>query len=315
MGNFDVICLGNSAVDVPLCPVGPEIFSYDSYPIDRIIPQVGGSGTNVSTILSRLGKRVKLITLLGDDMLGDFLIRHCQRNGIDTSSIARRSDIDTPLSVGLVRADGERGFVVSKSSSTFSFCAEDVNSADFAGAKAMVFSSIFIMPRFDDAGLTKVFSDAQKAGLVVCADMMRSRTGQRIDAIATALSHVDYFFANFEEAEFLTSQSAYHSMSQVLLDAGVKHVLIKNGKEGCYIRDNETEQLLPAFLNEHPVDTIGAGDNFAAGFVAALLDGLTFPEAARFANATAAISVGAPGSTNGVQSKEQVEALLRQASV
>ena len=311
MADFDVICVGNSAVDVPLHPVGPEIFSYDSYPIDRIIPQVGGSGTNVSTILSRLGKRVKLITLLGSDMLGDFLIRNCQENGVDTSSIVRSSEIDTPLSVGLVRADGERGFVVSKSSSTFSFCADHVNPADFAGAKAMVFSSIFIMPKFDDAGLTKVFSAAQAAGLIVCADMMRSRTGEKIDAIRSALRHVDYFFANFEEAEFLTSQSTYHSMSQVLLDAGVKHVLIKNGKEGCYIRDGEMEQLLPAFLNDHPVDTIGAGDNFAAGFVAALLDGLTFPEAARFANATAAISVGAPGSTNGVRSKEQVQALLR----
>lgn len=314
MANFDVICVGNSAVDVPLCPVGPEIFSYDSYPIDRIIPQVGGSGTNVSTILSRLGKRVKLITLLGDDMLGEFLIRHCQANGIDTSSIVRSSAVDTPLSVGLVRKDGERGFVVSKSSSTFSFCAEDVDPSDFAGAKAMVFSSIFIMPRFDDAGLTKVFSAAQAAGLVVCADMMRSRTGERIDAIRSALSHVDYFFANFEEAQFLTSQSTYQSMSQVLLDAGVKHVLIKNGREGCYIRDRETERLLPAFLNEHPVDTIGAGDNFAAGFAAALLDGLPFPEAARFANATAAISVGAPGSTNGVQCREQVEALLQRVS-
>ena len=311
MADFDVICVGNSAVDVPLHPVGPEIFSYDSYPVDRIIPQVGGSGTNVSTILSRLGKRVKLITLLGSDMLGDFLIRNCQENGVDTSSIVRSSEIDTPLSVGLVRADGERGFVVSKSSSTFSFCADHVNPADFAGAKAMVFSSIFIMPKFDDAGLTKVFSAAQAAGLIVCADMMRSRTGEKIDAIRSALRHVDYFFANFEEAEFLTSQSTYHSMSQVLLDAGVKHVLIKNGKEGCYIRDGEMEQLLPAFLNDHPVDTIGAGDNFAAGFVAALLDGLTFPEAARFANATAAISVGAPGSTNGVRSKEQVQALLR----
>lgn len=311
MGKFDVICVGNSAVDVPLHPVSPEIFSYDSYPIDRIIPQVGGSGTNVSTILSRLGKSVKLITLLGNDMLGDFLIRHCESNGIDTSSIVRSSQVDTPLSIGLVRADGERGFVVSKSSSTFSFCAEHVNPADFSGAKALVFSSIFIMPQFDDAGLTKIFSAAKEAGLIVCADMMRSRTGQRIEAITSALQYVDYFFANYEEAEFLTSQSTYNTMAQTLLNAGVKHVLIKNGKEGCYIRDNETECMLPAYRNDHPVDTIGAGDNFAAGFVSALLDGMTFLDAARFANATAAISVGAPGSTNGVQNKVQVESFLR----
>ena len=303
---FDVICVGNAAVDVPLHPVAPDIFDYDSYPIDRIIPQAGGSGNNVSIILSRLGLPVKLVTLLGNDMLGDYLVQNSQNNNVDTSSIIRSNEVDTPLSIGLVRADGERGIVVSKSSSTFNFCADHVNTADFAGAKALVFSSIFIMPKFDDPGLTKVFSAAQEQGLIVCADMMRSRTGERMDAIINSLRYVDYFFANFEEAEFLTQENNYHAMAQKLLDAGVKHVLIKNGKEGCYIRDNEIEQILPAFLNEHPVDTIGAGDNFAAGFVSALLDGKSFADAARFANATAAISVGAPGSTNGIKSKKQV---------
>lgn len=311
MNKFDVICVGNSAVDVPLCPVGPEVFSYDSYPVNRIIPQVGGSGTNVSTILARLGKRVKLVTLLGKDMLGDFLVRSCQENGVDTESILRSNTVDTPLSVGLVRPDGERGFVVSKSSSTFAFCAEQVNSSCFIGAKAMIFSSIFIMPKFDNAGLTKIFSDAHDAGLIVCADMMKSRTGQRLDAVAGALSHVDYFFANLEEASFLTNKTDLREIAQVLLDVGIKHLLIKDGRHGCYIWDALTEEHIPAFCNEHPVDTIGAGDNFAAGFVAALLDGLSFREAARFANATAAISVGAPGSTNGVRCKEQVENFLR----
>lgn len=311
MSKFDVICVGNSAVDVPLCPIGPEVFSYDSYPIDRIIPQVGGSGTNVSTILARLGKRVKLVTLLGRDMLGDFLLRSCQENGVDTSSVVRSDAVDTPLSVGLVRPDGERGFVVSKSSSTFAFCADQVDPACFAGARAMVFSSIFIMPQFDDAGLTKIFSAAHNAGLIVCADMMKSRTGQRLDAVAETLRHVDYFFANLEEASFLTGREKIEEIALVLLEAGVKHLLVKNGRHGCYIWDGSTEEHIPAFCNDHPVDTIGAGDNFAAGFVSALLDGYSFRDSARFANATAAISVGAPGSTNGVHSKEQVESFLQ----
>ena len=230
MSKFDVVCVGNSAVDVPLCPVGPEVFSYDSYPIDRIIPQVGGSGTNVSTILARLGKRVKLVTLLGRDMLGDFLIRNCQENGVDTSYIVRSGTVDTPLSVGLVRSDGERGFVVSKSSSTFAFSADQVAPACFAGARAMVFSSIFIMPQFDDAGLSRIFSAAHSAGLIVCADMMKSRTGQRLDAVAGALRHVDYFFANLEEASFLTGREKLEEIANA--HAGVERTYaIQAGRE------------------------------------------------------------------------------------
>lgn len=306
MGAFDVICVGNSAVDAPLYPVGPEIFDYDSYPVDRIIPQVGGSGTNVATILARMGLKTKLMTLLGDDMLGDFLVRHCQASGIDTSSILRSKAVDTPLSIGLVRENGERGFVVSRSSGTFFFNAGDVDTSAFDGAKALVFSSIFIMPKFDGPGLRRIFSAARDRGLVVCADMMKSRDGLRLEAIREAMPYVDYFFANREEAAFLTERETEAEMAAVLLEAGVGHVLIKNGGEGCYIRDRETQAQLPAFRNEHLVDTIGAGDNFAAGFVTGLLDGLDFAGAARFANATASISVGAPGSTNGVRSKEQV---------
>ena len=312
MGAFDVICVGNSAVDAPIYPVGPEIFDYDAYPVDRIIPQVGGSGTNVATILARMGLRTKLMTLLGDDMLGDFLVRHCQANGIDTSSILRSKAVDTPLSIGLVRANGERGFVVSRSSSTFSFCAEDVDTAVFAGARALVFSSVFIMPKFDGPGLRKIFSAARDQGLTVCADMMKSRDGLRLDSIREAMAYVDYFFANREEAAFLTERDAEAEMAAVLLEAGIGHVLIKNGGEGCYIRDQEIEKRLPAFRNEHLVDTIGAGDNFAAGFVTALLDGMDFAGAARFANATASISVGAPGSTNGVRSRAQVMEFLEE---
>ena len=61
---------------------------------------------------------------------------------------------------------------------------------------------------------------AREAGLIVCADMMRSRTGQRMDAIASALPYVDYFFANFEEAAFLTSQPTLNAMGKALLDGG-----------------------------------------------------------------------------------------------
>lgn len=100
MSTPDVICVGNSAVDVPVRPASVDMFTTDSYPIDRIVPTVGGSGTNVSTILSRLGVSTKLITLLGQDMLGDFLLAHCRQNGIDTSDTVRSAEVDSPCPSG-----------------------------------------------------------------------------------------------------------------------------------------------------------------------------------------------------------------------
>ena len=306
MNKFDVVCIGNAAVDVPLNYIDEKVFTTDSYAIDRILPTVGGSGTNVSTVLTHLGKKVKLITLLGNDLLGDYLVDHCRNTGIDVSHIVRRDTVDTPLSIGIVKPDGERNFIVSKSSSTFHFSADDVSLEALNNVQLLHFASIFIMPRFDCEGLSKIFRQAKKKGIIVCADMMKSRTGKRLDAIESALAYVDYFFANDEEASFLTSLAEDADISRRLMDCGVGNVVIKKGKRGCYIRNAEIEENCPAFLSEEVIDTIGAGDNFAAGFITGILDGLSFRDCARFANATASISVEAVGSTSGVKNKQQV---------
>ena len=65
-------------------------------------------------------------------------------------------------------------------------------------------------------------------------------------------------------------------------------------------------EIIPACPDTRCIDTTGAGDNFAAGFFAALLDGRSFADCARFANAAAAVSVEAVGASTGVQSAEQV---------
>ena len=59
------------------------------------------------------------------------------------------------------------------------------------------------------------------------------------------------------------------------------------------------------------IDTIGAGDNFAAGFITALLDGKELINCAQFANATASIAVQNPGATTGVMNKKQVEEVFK----
>jgi len=306
MKRTDVICIGNAAVDVPLYYVDEKIFTTDSYMIERIVPMVGGSGLNVSTVLTHLGKKVKLVTMLGNDMLGDFLIEHCLSTGIDVTSIIRSNEVDTPLSIGIVKKDGERSFIVSKSSSTFHLCSDDIDKSVFKGAKILDIASIFIMPRLDCGGLIEIFREAKHEGLLICADMMKSRIGERLDAISSAFPYVDYFFANYDEASFITELSDKPDIADKLIASGVKHVIIKDGKRGCYIKSSDRQAECPAFINKDLVDTIGAGDNFTAGFITGILDGLSFVECAYFANATASISVGATGATAGVKTKQQV---------
>jgi sugar/nucleoside kinase (ribokinase family) len=301
----DVLCVGNSAVDVPLKPMDLGVFSIESYPVDRIVPTIGGSATNVSVIATRLGLRVALATLLGDDMLGKFILSYCRENGVDVSSVAIDSGVDTPLSVGLVRADGERTFVVSKASSTFKFGVADIDLSRIADARLLDIASIFINPRLDNEGLRTLFREARGHGVTICADMMKSRDGKRLADIREALSFVDYFFPNYEEASELTGKKDIDDIADAILAAGVKNVVIKSGSDGCFVKNALTSVSIPAYRDESPVDTIGAGDNFVAGFLTAILEGADIVECARFANAVAAVSVGAPGATNGVRNRQQ----------
>ena len=85
---------------------------------------------------------------------------------------------------------------------------------------------------------------------------------------------------------------------------------MKIGKRGCYIRNASGAMIVPACKDVTAIDTIGAGDNFASGFIAGLLQGKDIRDCAIYANCTAAISVQYSGATAGVQNKEMVEKML-----
>jgi sugar/nucleoside kinase (ribokinase family) len=100
-------------------------------------------------------------------------------------------------------------------------------------------------------------------------------------------------------------------ISEILLDAGVKHVVIKTGKDGCYIRSSTECHCVPSYSKANRVDTTGAGDNFAAGFIVGILDGLSLLECGQFANGVASVSIQTVGATTGVQNRQQVYALMK----
>ena len=104
----------------------------------------------------------------------------------------------------------------------------------------------------------------------------------------------------------------HYQIADCFLACGVKTVVIKTGKDGCFIKRGDMTMKVPAVAGITAIDTIGAGDNFASGFIAALLEGKNLRECARFANATAAISVLSVGATTGVKNRKLVEQLLEE---
>lgn len=95
--DLDVIIIGAAIVDLPLRPVSKEVFDVVSYPVDGIAMTIGGDAINESTIITRLGHKVALMSCIGVDVAGAFVLDHCKRTGIDTKYIKQDPTIDTSI--------------------------------------------------------------------------------------------------------------------------------------------------------------------------------------------------------------------------
>lgn len=310
MDNLDVLCVGASVVDIPLRPVDAGVFDRVSHPVDDISMQVGGDALNESIVLARLGARTGLVTAVGDDAAGSFIISRARSEGVDVSRVRIRKGMTTSLNVGLVRPDGERTFITNRNGSLWTTRESDLDvGGPLGSARILAFGSIFNNPLVSGEWMASLFRRARAAGMTVCADMVPSRAGAGLEDIAEALGYVDYFFPNADEAVGLTGAADERRAAAVLVDHGVANVVLKMGGRGCLVCSAHATELVPA-IRQRAVDTTGAGDNFVAGYIRALLRGADPVDAAVFANGVAAVSVGALGATAGVRSLAQVEELI-----
>lgn len=310
---LDAVCVGAAIVDIPLQPVNRDMFEIESFPLQQISMTIGGDAINEATIMSRLGHRIGLMSMVGRDAVGNFIIEHCEKNGIDYSGIKVREGIDTSISVGLVTADGERTFVTNRNGSLWKMTIDDVDLSRLKEARLLSLASIFNNPLLDCQALVKIFQEAKAQDMIICADMIKARLGETLDDIREALGYVDYFFPNYDEACLMTEETELEKIADKFLDCGIQHVVIKTGRKGCYIKSQDGSVLeVPAMKGITAIDTIGAGDNFASGFITAILEGKSLKECAEFANVTASISVQSIGATTGVQKREQVDERLKE---
>lgn len=295
--SYDAIIIGASIVDLPACPVDASVFTAGSHPVDRLAFQVGGDAINEATILSHLGAEVKLISKIGRDLGGEFILQHCLRHGIDTSSFVTDPSMDTGINIVLIEKNGERSFITSQSGGLRQLKPEDIDLSVFPESSLLCFASIFVFPYFQNDDLVRIFSEAKKNGMTLCADMTKCKNGETTEDIRDALSYLDFIFPNLQEAQMVTRREDPDEAADAFLDCGVKHVIIKLGKQGCLIKSQKERILVPAVPDAICIDTTGAGDNFAAGFLYGLIKKKPLYECGRLANETAARCIAKMGAT------------------
>ncbi len=294
-----VLSCGNMVLDILVRPVDQIRFDTTTW-VQDIVQHLGGNGANTSYTLARLGVRARLCGVMGQDAFGDLVFARLTSAGVDTTLVSR-IDAPTPTTVGLVQSNGSRAFLHRPGSSADAFTEVPEFTDQFIdGCRAFHLANPFALPSMrSHAG--EMVKRARSAGLRTSLDTGWDAREEWMKVVGPCLPYVDYFFANDEETRMLTNAPDSEAAAAALLSQGVGTVVVKLGAAGCAVYKRDLELRVPGFSVE-AIDTTGAGDCFAGGFLAGLEHGATLEGCARLANACGALSVTRLGATEGILS-------------
>lgn len=240
--------------------------------IDEIGLYSGGCAANTALSLARLGIPVDVLACVGCDEFGDFIARTLERGGVGASAVVRAREYQTSSTVVLVSEDGERSFLHCTGANG-AMRPEQFPDQLLARYGILHMGGALLLPGFDGQPMASVLARARALGLVTVLDTAYDRTGRWMQTLGFCLPHVDVLMAGRNEAAGLTGAGDPDGMADGFLARGVGRVAIKLGGEGCLLKSAGERHRLPAF-DLPVVDTTGAGDAFAAGFLAGLHSGL-----------------------------------------
>ncbi len=305
--NPEIIIIGAAIIDILVRPASEEVFHTGTYGAEEIRMSTGADAMNEAMILARMGRRVQMETILGQDEAGRYLLERCREEGIEIPEHCIREQLPTGINVVLVEENGERHFLTSSAGSLRHLSLSDVEMPFPESAEIICFASMFVFPNINAPELRTIFSQAKAQGKVLCVDMTKRKQGETVEEMAPALKYVDYLFPNAAEACLLTGldepsdtdpeawESTVAEAAERLLAVDVKNCVIKCGAKGCYVRNGQDAFWVPAEEGVSCVDTTGAGDSFVAGFLNGLLEGKSLWDCAREGNNCGARSIGEVG--------------------
>ncbi|WP_295379838.1 sugar kinase [uncultured Pseudacidovorax sp.] len=275
-----------------------------------------GAETNVAIGLARLGLRVGWASRLGTDSMGRALLATMQAEGIDCSHVVCDATQRTGFQFKGRVTDGSDPPVEyhRKGSAASQMRPEDIDEAWLCSARHLHATGVFAavsettlptahrtLDLMRAAGRSISFDPNLRPTLWASTERMR----ECINALA---AKADWVLPGLEEGRLLTGEATPEGIARFYRAAGASLVVVKLGPDGAYY-DSATAGCgqVPGFPVEQVIDTVGAGDGFAAGVVSALLEGRSVPEAVRRGAWIGARAVQVLGDTEGLPTRVQLQ--------
>ena len=301
---FDIVALGEAMVEFNQTRAGESHY----------LQGFGGDTSNMAIAAARQGARTAYVTRVGGDEFGRMLLDLWRHEGVETQAVA--TDKNAHTGVYFVNHDPS-GHVFSylrSGSAASRMRVEDlpldlIRSSAFLQASGI---SLGISANASDCVLA-AFEVARASGVRVALDsnlrlklwpLARARA-----VISAAAAMADYFFPSLEDAQALSDLSDHAAIIDWAHGLGARTVMLKLGAQGVVVSDGVRRETIPGF-KVSAVDATGAGDCFCGAFLARLAAGDTQWEAARYANAAAALSTKGYGAVAPIPAPKAVRELL-----
>jgi len=265
----------------------------------------GGKGANQAVAAARAGGEVTFIARIGDDVFGRQSLEGLVRDGIHIEHIVEDKNSPSGVALIIVGPDGENCIAVASGSNA------GLAAADVRKAKAVISSADIVLLQLE----SPLETVQEAAGIAAAAGVPVILNPAPARALSDdILKNVAYLTPNETEAEILTGITLIKSSdlaeaAGMLLARGMKAVLITLGAKGVYVASREKQEVVPAF-KVIPVDTTAAGDAFNGALAVALAERKPLFEAARMANAAAALATTKMGAQPSLPSRRDIDELL-----
>lgn len=312
--NFEVVLFGEMMVLLIANEYGPlpsvEVFR----------KKTAGAETNVAIALSRLEHNVAWCSLLGNDSMGVYLRSVIEAEGVNCEQVKLVDGARTGFMLKGRVLNGDPPIEYYRSGSAASqMSVDDIDFDWLSRARHLHVTGIFPALSTKTFELTvKAIEFMKMAGKTVSFDpnlrpsLWKSESEMKVKInYLASLAH--WVLPGFDEGKFLTGASYCQDVADFYHELGVDDVVIKLGPKGAYYSSTTAgkgEVVGKPVVNI--VDTVGAGDGFAAGFISGRLDGLSFYDAVRRGTIIGASAVQVESDTDGYPKKEELLKMERE---
>ncbi len=288
----DLLVVGDCNVDVIV--TGPDVtpvFGDVEKMVDAATLTIGGSSSITACGAGELGVSTAMVARVGDDPLGNYLLDEVGSYGVDVGCFIMDPAVPTGMTIALVRSEDRA--ILTAAGTIDRLRADDVPAALLAGSRHLHVGAYYLQTALRP-GLPQLFATARAAGTTTSVDPNWDPTG-RWDGILDLLEWTDILFVNAGEATAITKEDDLVRAMRHLSSGGTT-VVVKQGADGASAMRGGEAIHSPA-LDVDPVDTVGAGDTFTAGFLGAHLAGASLEEALALACACGSLSTRGVGGT------------------